>query len=80
MEVIDAELISGLISILLFSWCIGVLVYEAKRRGDHILQNFIYNKYSETTTDICSYCGCTELLCGHNGPGCIIEEEDNENI
>ena len=71
---IDWQAVSGVVSILLFSWCIGVMVYEAKRRGDHILQEFIYNKHI-----YCPHCGTTEMLCGFNGVGCTHESEESND-
>ena len=38
-----------------------------------------YNILSTEFTDTCPECGTTELLCGHNGPGCIHEEEEENN-
>jgi cbb3-type cytochrome oxidase subunit 3 len=83
----DSEFIAGIISILIFSWCIGVYVYEARRRGRRYYNAMVYKAYAEAAIntkteviDTCPHCGTTEMLCGHNGPGCTVKEEENENI
>ena len=60
---------------MLFSWCIGVLVYEARRRGKKYYNSMVYKAYAEvainTQSSSCPHCGTTEMLCGHNGVGCV---------
>lgn len=45
------------------------LVNIANKRGEEMRRTLIYNKYNDT----CPNCGCTEMLCGHNGVGCTSE-------
>lgn len=33
-----------------------------------------------TSCDSCPTCGCSELLCGHNGQGCCVENDKKDEV